>query len=169
MQSIRMLTGLLVAATAMVACERAGGRVGDLFDASALAPPAVSRPVGEARSTSAETPPGAMAEAQQPSPALPVPPPSAVARPAPSAISAPPRDAMSLESISDGAITAKVKRAIAADPALAGADVSVNTDHGVVSLTGVVASPDQSAIASAHAQRQDGVMRIDNHLAMNLR
>jgi len=55
------------------------------------------------------------------------------------------------------------------DPAMGGADVSVNTDRGVVSLTGVVASQEQAAVASAHAQREDGVMRVDNHLAVNLR
>jgi osmotically-inducible protein OsmY len=47
---------------------------------------------------------------------------------------------------------------------MSGADVSVNTDHGVVTLTGNVKSQEQTAIASAHAQRQDGVMRVDNHL-----
>jgi len=48
---------------------------------------------------------------------------------------------------------------------MTGSDVSVNTDHGVVMLTGSVKSQEQSAIASAHAQRQDGVMRVDTHLA----
>jgi osmotically-inducible protein OsmY len=52
-----------------------------------------------------------------------------------------------------------------ADPGMAGADVSVNTDAGVVSLTGTVKSQEQAAVASAHAQRLDGVMRIDNHLS----
>jgi osmotically-inducible protein OsmY len=55
------------------------------------------------------------------------------------------------------------------DPALSGADISVNTSQGVVSLTGVVASREQAAIASAHAQAQDGVMRVDDHLAVDLR
>jgi osmotically-inducible protein OsmY len=45
----------------------------------------------------------------------------------------------------------------------------VNTSQGVVSLTGVVASREQAAIASAHAQAQDGVMRVDDHLAVDLR
>jgi hypothetical protein len=38
--------------------------------------------------------------------------------------------------------------------------------QGVVSLTGSVRSQEQVAIA-AHAQREDGLMRIDNHLALN--
>lgn len=81
------------------------------------------------------------------------------ARAAPPA--APPREA-----ISDAAITARVNSALHNDPALAGTDVSVNTAHGVVSLTGTVKSPEQVAEASAHAQEPDGVMRIDSHLSV---
>ena len=50
---------------------------------------------------------------------------------------------------------------------MVGADVSVMASQGVVSLTGSVRSQEQVAIAAAHAQREDGVMRIDNHLALN--
>jgi len=55
------------------------------------------------------------------------------------------------------------------DPALSGADISVNTSRGVVSLTGVVASREQAVIASAHAQAQDGVTRVDDHMTVDLR
>ena len=72
------------------------------------------------------------------------------------------------EALSDPVITAKVKASLMADPAMAGSDVSVNTDRGVVSLTGMVASQEQAAVAAAHAQRQDGVMRVDDHLAVSL-
>jgi hyperosmotically inducible protein len=72
------------------------------------------------------------------------------------------------EALTDAVITARVKANIFADPSMRGADISVNTTHGVVNLTGLVASQEQSAIASAHAQREDGVMRVDNHLAVNL-
>ncbi len=65
-------------------------------------------------------------------------------------------------------ISGKIRAGILTDPAMTGADISVNTTHGVVELTGVVASQEQVAIASAHAQRQDGVMRVDNHLALPL-
>ena len=75
-----------------------------------------------------------------------------------------PRDA-----INDSIISSRVKAGILADPAMAGADVSVNTDHGVVSLTGIIRSQEQAAIASAHAQRPDGVLRVDNQLAVNFR
>ena len=69
------------------------------------------------------------------------------------------------EALADTVITGKIKAAILNDTAMQGADVSVNTDRGVVTLAGLVKTPEQTAIASAHAQRQDGVMRVDNHLA----
>jgi hyperosmotically inducible protein len=81
---------------------------------------------------------------------------------------APRPDPLSRDALSDAVITGKIKAAILTDPGMAGADVSVNTDRGVVSLAGTVRSQEQTAIASAHAQREDGVMRVDNHLAMNL-
>ena len=103
----------------------------------------------------------------------PVPPPARIAAaPAtapslqsPATVTAPadPRDV-----INDTVITTRIKAGILSDPGMAGSDVSVNTDRGVVSLTGVIKSQEQAAIASAHASRQDGVMRVDNHLAVNL-
>jgi len=70
--------------------------------------------------------------------------------------------------LSDNAITRRIRSAIASDPGMAGADVSVNTLDGVVVLVGVVRTPEQTGIASAHAQRQDGVLRVDNQLAFAL-
>jgi hypothetical protein len=74
--------------------------------------------------------------------------------------------AVSREPLTDGAITGRIKSAILTDPGMQGADVSVSTDRGVVLLAGIVKTPEQTALASAHAQRQDGVMRVDNHLEM---
>ena len=68
------------------------------------------------------------------------------------------------EALSDAAITGRIDSALRSDPAMAGADVSVNTDRGVVVLSGTVKSHEQTGVASAHAQRQDGVLRVDNHL-----
>jgi len=79
---------------------------------------------------------------------------------------APSRGAPPAEALADTVISGKIKAAILTDPAMQGADVSVNTDHGVVTLAGLVKTPEQTAIASGYAQRQDGVMRVDNHLAM---
>jgi osmotically-inducible protein OsmY len=104
-----------------------------------------ARPVERA---SSDIRPAAPVQAEQPQQA---------AAPAP----LPPREALT-----DTSITGKIKSAIASDPGMAGADVSVNTDRGVVMLAGVVKNTEQTAIASAHAQRQDGVMRVDNHLAV---
>jgi len=86
-----------------------------------------------------------------PAPAAPAAAPDRVAMPAP-------------EALSDAAITGRIDRALRADPAMAGADVSINTDRGVVVLSGTVKSHEQTGVASAHAQRQDGVLRVDNHL-----
>lgn len=72
----------------------------------------------------------------------------------------------SADAVSDTVISGKIKAAVLTDPGMTGADVSVNTDHGAVTLTGRVKSQEQTAIASAHAQRQDGVMRVDNHLSV---
>jgi hyperosmotically inducible protein len=75
-----------------------------------------------------------------------------------------PRSLPSRVAISDTVITGRIKTALLGDPGMAGADVSVNTDRGVVTLAGNVKSHEQSGIASAHAQRQDGVVRVDSHL-----
>jgi len=113
---------------------------------------------------SAVAPPRATpSTATAPTPATPPNPAQAAASPAPAAVESVPRNAFS-----DTVITARAKSAILSDPAMTGADISVNTDRGVVSLTGEIKSQEQSAIASAHAQRQDGVLRVDNHLAANL-
>ena len=72
----------------------------------------------------------------------------------------------SSEAISDAVIVAKIRAALFADPGMAGADVSVNAEHGVVILAGTVKSYEQAGIASAYAQRQEGVMRIDNQLSL---
>lgn len=84
-------------------------------------------------------------------------------QPSPPLVSAP-RD-----TITDAMITGRIRTAILADPAMTGADVSVNTDAGVVVLTGVVKNHEQTGVASAHAQRQDGVMRVDNQLSVDTR
>lgn len=127
--------------------------------ASAFLVVACDRPNPQAISTSAEK--YSRNAAAQPANELPRDA-DAAARDAPTATSSlPPRDA-----ISDTVITAKIKASILADPGMAGADVSVNTDHGIVILAGSVKSHEQTGIASAHAQRQDGVMRVDNQLSL---
>lgn len=87
--------------------------------------------------------------------------------PAPAAQPAPRDDASMNDALSDPGITARVKSSLARDPALAGADISVYTDRGAVSLTGRVRSQEQIALAAAHAQAEDGVMRVDEHLMLS--
>jgi hypothetical protein len=67
---------------------------------------------------------------------------------------------------SDAQITSRVAASMKDDPALAGADLTVHTDHGVVSVTGTVRSPEQVAEAEAHAQAPTGVMRVDTRISM---
>jgi osmotically-inducible protein OsmY len=127
---------VLAGASLVAACGRPSGQV---------IPPAAenySRNVAPAGQPANELPRDADAAARQPG-ALP-----------------------SREAISDTMITGRIKAALLTDPGMAGADVSVNTEHGVVILAGSVKSYEQTGIASAHAQRQDGVMRVDNQLTL---
>lgn len=70
------------------------------------------------------------------------------------------------EALTDPVITSRIASAIKTDPGMAGSDLTINTDHGVVSLVGKVKSHEQTALASAHAQKQDGVLRVDNQLSV---
>jgi hypothetical protein len=67
----------------------------------------------------------------------------------------------------DAEITSGAAHALAAEPALAGANLSVTTDHGVVMLTGPVRSAEQVALAEARAQSPTGVMRVETHITVN--
>jgi hypothetical protein len=92
-------------------------------------------------------------------PAVAAPPPQAVQKPV---APMPPPDALT-----DTMITGRIKTALLSDPGMTGADVSVQTNKGVVTLVGTVKSHEQTGIASAHAQRQDGVVRVDSDLTLN--
>jgi osmotically-inducible protein OsmY len=137
-KTISRLAALAALGVLSTACERPMGQV------TSPAPENYSRNVAPNLQPANELPRDADAAARTPeTPALP-----------------------SREAISDTVITARIKAALLTDPAMAGADVSVNTEHGVVILAGNVKSYEQTGIASAHAQRQDGVMRIDNQLTL---
>ena len=73
------------------------------------------------------------------------------------------------DTLTDTMITGRIKTALLSDPGMSGADVSVQTNKGVVTLVGTVKSHEQTGIASAHAQRQDGVVRVDSDLTLNAR
>lgn len=70
------------------------------------------------------------------------------------------------ESLTDTFIEGKIRASMITDPSMHGADVSVNSEHGVVSLAGTVKTQEQAAVASAHAQHEDGVMRVENTLVV---
>jgi hypothetical protein len=153
---IRLGVLLLAATTAgLAACDRA--ELGDVSTARESRN-AENRVAAQANART-DTGNGA-SNAPPAAPAATAAPATPAAAPAPAS---PPRDA-----IDDSVITAKIKAAILSDPAMTGSDVSVNTDRGVVSLSGNVKSQEQIAMASAHAQRQDGVMRVDTQLSPNV-
>jgi hyperosmotically inducible protein len=72
----------------------------------------------------------------------------------------------STNAVTDTIVTGKVKAAITADSGMKDSDVSVKTENGVVTLTGKAKSPDQVTLAAALAQRQEGVSRVENQVAV---
>lgn len=100
-----------------------------------------------------------------PQPAVAAAPPQAAATAPPPAVAPMPPP----ETLTDTMITGRIKTALLSDPGMDGADVSVQTNKGVVTLVGNVKSHEQTGIASAHAQRQDGVVRVDSDLTLNAR
>ena len=109
---------------------------------------------------------GGAEEARQPAVAA-APPPSAST--APAAAQKPVAPMPAPDTLTDTMITGRIKTALLSDPGMDGADVSVQTNKGVVTLVGTVESHEQTGIASAHAQRQDGVVRVDSDLTLNAR
>jgi hyperosmotically inducible protein len=67
-------------------------------------------------------------------------------------------------SIDDSMITTKVKAAIVAEPALSTMDIKVNTNDGVVTLSGTIDAPDKAYRAKQLAQTVDGVKTVNNEL-----
>jgi hyperosmotically inducible periplasmic protein len=68
--------------------------------------------------------------------------------------------------VNETVTTGKIKAAIAADSAMKDSDISVNTNNGVVTLTGTVKSQDQVSIATNLAQRQEGVQRVESNITV---
>jgi osmotically-inducible protein OsmY len=68
----------------------------------------------------------------------------------------------------DTTITAQVRALLAQSPALdAPNSISVQTDHGVVYLRGLVSTPYQIAEAGSIAARVSGVSRVQNLLSID--
>src|SRR5438477_11922178 len=68
--------------------------------------------------------------------------------------------------VGDTVTTGKIKAAIASDPSLKDADVTVATSGGVVTVSGTVKSQDQIPIVVALVQKQEGVSKVENNLAV---
>jgi hypothetical protein len=140
-QILPLVAASFVAATLVIACERTE---------SPLSTRGGNGAEGARQPAAAAVPPpgGGTASTTAQRPAAPIPPP---------------------EALTDTMITGRINTALLSDPGMAGADVSVQTNKGVVTLVGTVKSHEQTGIASAHAQRQDGVVRVDSDLALNAR
>jgi len=70
-------------------------------------------------------------------------------------------------SSADAATTGKVKAALALSRRVSGYDISVETDDGVVTLTGQVGSEDVKSLAGEIARDTEGVKEVRNDLAVN--
>lgn len=70
------------------------------------------------------------------------------------------------QAIDDASITAAVKSKYLLDDTLKGLQISVDTDQGVVSLTGTVQNDAAKELATQIAQGTEGVVRVDNQLTI---
>jgi hyperosmotically inducible protein len=71
--------------------------------------------------------------------------------------------------VDDSTISASVKAKLVADKAANFTRVDVDTTNKVVSLNGIVESPDQKARAEQLAMQVSGVQRVDNNLQIQKR
>jgi len=69
--------------------------------------------------------------------------------------------------ISDAAITTKVKAKFAADSTVRATKIHVDTDNGVVKLTGTAKSQDEAARAAEIAKSTEGVSSVDNAIQVS--
>lgn len=68
--------------------------------------------------------------------------------------------------VGDTMTTGKIKAAIASDPGMKDADVSVATSGGNVTLSGTVKSQEQISLAQGIAQKTEGVQKVDTNLTV---
>ena len=68
--------------------------------------------------------------------------------------------------VDDGAITAKVKTALLADPDVKGLMIDVDTKNGVVTLKGTADKPANRDRAVAIAKDTSGVKSVENQLVV---
>ena len=68
------------------------------------------------------------------------------------------------EFLSDAAITSEVKTKFLAEPGVPGLKIDVDTDHGVVTLSGTVKHSAEADKAVSIARASKGVKRVRNHI-----
>lgn len=71
------------------------------------------------------------------------------------------------QAVKDAAITTSIKTKYLADDTLKGLDISVDTEQGVVMLTGAVQSDAAKDLAEQIARDVDGVTSVNNQLTVN--
>ncbi len=69
--------------------------------------------------------------------------------------------------VDDAAVTAKVKAAVMASSKLKGTGISVETEQGVVKLTGTVDTEAQKTEAARLAKQVEGVRSVENNLTVS--
>jgi hyperosmotically inducible periplasmic protein len=68
------------------------------------------------------------------------------------------------ETVSDASISTKVQSKLTGDRMANFSRIDVDTERGVVNLSGVVENADQKARAAEIARQVDGVKRVNNNL-----
>lgn len=71
------------------------------------------------------------------------------------------------QAVKDAASTTSIKTKYLADDTLKGLDISVDTEQGVVTLTGSVQSDAAKNLAEQIAKDADGVTSVNNQLTVN--
>jgi len=69
--------------------------------------------------------------------------------------------------VSDATITTKVKAKFASDKQVSATNIHVDTDNGVVKLTGTAKSQDEAMKAADIAKSTDGVASVDNEIQVS--
>lgn len=71
------------------------------------------------------------------------------------------------QSVVDATLTARIKTQLLADSNTSGLAINVDTDNGVVSLTGTVGSDEEKALAARIAENTEGTRSLVNQLAVD--
>jgi hypothetical protein len=74
--------------------------------------------------------------------------------------------AQAQDALNDGAVTAKIKSKMALDDTVKALSIDVDTDHGVVTLTGTVTSQAERSKAVQLAKETAGVTSVVDRLAI---